>query len=640
MNSAPIVTGTGRIQLRYGVRDHGESKHVELPHKILLLGNFFGPSARPGQPRPIHVDRENLDRELSVLAIALNLSVRNYLDPLSECLELRLGFSCMRDFSPSGILENVPELRELLAKRDRIAGLRGPWTSRAVPGFRESLLRAVDPAELRGVTRATPERGGPTLIERIVAEAHLTPADADAYELLRDGVSTLLSLLSSDHKQSIPAYKDLLEAVLSDLDATLCKQLDEILHHPAFQALESSWRGVAFLLERIDPAANIAVDLAQVTMAELRDDLANSPTVWHSWLSELLRPQTLGSPPYTLVCALYELSPSREDMDLMTSLAAIAARSHTVVLLNAHPRMFGVDSFGDLLRLRDLQALFEMPKYMQWNAFRETIAARFFGVCLPRFLLREPYQPASGRNPLRNFVYAERVGADVADYLWGPASLVLVIRIADAFARHGWCADITGSHGGGTERALPAWRPQSGKGRRVVGPCDVFIGDSFDQQLAELGFIPLISRHDSDEAVFFSAPSPHEAPMFPRTVEGARARALAILNIRLPYTLIVSRIVHYIEAIHEEASGLPRPELARLLTRWLQQYVSPVPDPPPDVLARKPFRIARIRLDEGTEVPIEYRLDIAPHLHQLDANAQISTTGVLDRGLSAGRHRG
>ncbi|WP_332452182.1 type VI secretion system contractile sheath domain-containing protein, partial [Burkholderia ubonensis] len=35
---------------------------------------------------------------------------------------------------------------------------------------------------------------------------------------------------------------DLLDWCLADLDEQLGRQLDAILHHPAFQALESTWR--------------------------------------------------------------------------------------------------------------------------------------------------------------------------------------------------------------------------------------------------------------------------------------------------------------------------------------------------------------------------------------------------------------
>jgi type VI secretion system protein ImpC len=45
---------------------------------------------------------------------------------------------------------------------------------------------------------------------------------------------------------------DLLDWCLADLDEQLGRQLNAILHHPAFQALESTWRGLQFLVDRTD----------------------------------------------------------------------------------------------------------------------------------------------------------------------------------------------------------------------------------------------------------------------------------------------------------------------------------------------------------------------------------------------------
>jgi type VI secretion system protein ImpC len=60
-------------------------------------------------------------------------------------------------------------------------------------------------------------------------------------------------------------------------------------------------------------------------------------------------------------------------------------------LANTAPKMFGVESFTELPKLKDLQAIFEGPQYARWNSFRETEDARYVGLCMPRFMLRAPY---------------------------------------------------------------------------------------------------------------------------------------------------------------------------------------------------------------------------------------------------------
>ncbi|WP_198361261.1 type VI secretion system contractile sheath domain-containing protein, partial [Burkholderia ubonensis] len=54
---------------------------------------------------------------------------------------------------------------------------------------------------------------------------------------------------------------DLLDWCLADLDEQLGRQLDAILHHPAFQALESTWRGLQFLVDRTDFRQNVKIEV-------------------------------------------------------------------------------------------------------------------------------------------------------------------------------------------------------------------------------------------------------------------------------------------------------------------------------------------------------------------------------------------
>ena len=39
-------------------------------------------------------------------------------------------------------------------------------------------------------------------------------------------------------------------ALIAEIDQKLSRQLDEIIHNPAFQKLESAWRGIKFLVDR------------------------------------------------------------------------------------------------------------------------------------------------------------------------------------------------------------------------------------------------------------------------------------------------------------------------------------------------------------------------------------------------------
>ena len=42
----------------------------------------------------------------------------------------------------------------------------------------------------------------------------------------------------------------------------------------------------------------------------------------------------------------------------------------------AGPSMFGVDSFEEIPNLKDMESIFEGPKYAKWNSFRESVFCR------------------------------------------------------------------------------------------------------------------------------------------------------------------------------------------------------------------------------------------------------------------------
>ncbi|WP_423383675.1 type VI secretion system contractile sheath domain-containing protein [Burkholderia sp. LMG 32019] len=72
----------------------------------------------------------------------------------------------------------------------------------------------------------------------------------------RDQTTTTTST-SAQTQERVSTYVDslLLDHDLAAIDRLLGRQIDSILHHPAFQALESAWRGLQFLVDRTDSSS-------------------------------------------------------------------------------------------------------------------------------------------------------------------------------------------------------------------------------------------------------------------------------------------------------------------------------------------------------------------------------------------------
>ncbi|HEY8331498.1 MAG TPA: type VI secretion system contractile sheath large subunit, partial [Pseudomonas sp.] len=87
------------------------------------------------------------------------------------------------------------------------------------------------------------------ILDRIIAETKLTPDD-EAYSIAKRGVSAFIEELLKPQNEHEPVKKAMVDRMIAEIDAKLSRQMDEILHHPQFQSLESSWRGLKLLVDR------------------------------------------------------------------------------------------------------------------------------------------------------------------------------------------------------------------------------------------------------------------------------------------------------------------------------------------------------------------------------------------------------
>ncbi|MBL8970597.1 MAG: type VI secretion system contractile sheath large subunit [Myxococcales bacterium] len=478
----------------------------------------------------------------------------------------------------------------------------------------------------------------PSLLSTLLAETRLGPADGDAYTLVRRGARTLLDDLLRAHEPAPRVDRDRVHALIAELDRRLSAQVNLLLHHPAVQQLEAAWRGLKHLVDQVDFRENIRLELVQTSKPELHQDLEDAPELTQSGLYKHLYSRAfgvLGGKPYGVVCATFEVGAGGEDLALLQRCAAVSAMAHVPFIANASPRMFGLASFTELARIKDLEAAFEGPQYAKWSSFRDHEDSRYVGLCAPRFLLRAPYGRRDSELTVKTFDFSEDVIDHHDRYLWGPASLALTARVAESFARYRWCPNIIGPQGGGSVHGLPLHQYEQGGELKTRLPCETTITDRQELQLANLGFIGLVLRQDSDNAAFFSASSAQRPRSFTRTPEGLAAQQSAQLGARLPYMFVITRLAHYLKVLQREQIGTwkGRADLERELTRWIRQYVADMPDPSAETRSRKPLRRARILVEDVDDQVGWYRcsLQIEPFIQFEGVSFTLSLVGKLDK---------
>ncbi|MBX3246673.1 MAG: type VI secretion system contractile sheath large subunit [Myxococcales bacterium] len=474
-----------------------------------------------------------------------------------------------------------------------------------------------------------------SLLDQVLAETKMKPSD-DGYDVAKRGMEAFLGQLLASQRTTERVDKVLVDAMIAEIDRKLSKQIDAILHTPAFQKVESSWRSLRFLVDRVDFRENVRVEILACSKDELLEDFQDAPEITKSGLYRQVYSNeygTFGGEPYGMMVADFDFGPGPQDMDLLQSCAAVAAMSHAPFIANASPTFFGVESHTELPKLKDLESLFEGPQYARWDSFRDSEDARYVGLCGPRYLLRLPYGEKTV--PTKSFRYEETVVGNHDAYLWGNSSFALASRVADSFAKFRWCPNIIGPQAGGAVENLPLHCFEAMGEIQSKIPTEVQLTERREFELAEQGFIGLVYRKDSDNAAFFSANSCQRPKLFGNTEEGKAAETNYRLGTQLPYMFIITRLAHYLKVLQREQIGTwkERTDLQRELQRWISQYVVDMENPAPEVRSRRPLRQAKVIVEDVPGQPGWYRcaLQVRPHFKYMGASFTLSLMGRLDK---------
>lgn len=474
-----------------------------------------------------------------------------------------------------------------------------------------------------------------SLIDQLLETTKVRPGD-ESYAITRQGIQTFISSLLDPARTTDRITASLADDMIAELDKKLCAQVDEILHHPDFQRLESSWRSLKFLVDRTNFRENIKLQIMNASKDDLLSDFEDSPEVTKSGLYKNCYTAEFGQfggQPFGAIIANYEFGPGSSDVKLLQYCASVASMSHAPFIAAAGPQFFGLEDFAKLPDLKDLSSIFEMPQYTKWNGFRESEDARNVGLVLPHFLLRTPY--GNDTTPSKKFNYEEDVSAGNNAFLWGNAAFAFASRLTASFADYRWCANIIGPQGGGTVGDLPIYNYQAMGEIQTKIPTEVLISERREFELAEQGFIGLAMRKNSDNAAFFSANSCQKPKFFGNTKEGKEAETNYKLGTQLPYIFVVSRLAHYIKVLQRENIGTwkERADLEGELNNWIRQYVADMDAPGPEVRSRRPLRTAHISVEDVEGDPGWYRVSmlVRPHFKYMGASFTLSLVGKLDK---------
>jgi len=449
------------------------------------------------------------------------------------------------------------------------------------------------------------------------------PKTDKAREAVDNAVRTLAEQALQDTHLVSGDVLGTIEGLIAQLDQKLSEQINHILHHADFQAVEGAWRGLHYLVNNTESDESLKIRVMNVSKTELHKTLRKYRGVtWdQSPIFKKLYEEEygqFGGEPYGALVADYYFSNSAQDVELLTQMAQISAAAHAPLITAADPSVMLMESWQELANPRDLTKLFQTPEHAAWRSFRDSEDSRYVGMAMPRFLARAPYGAKS--NPVEAFDFEETTSAvGSKDFTWANAAYAMAVNINRSFKDYGWCSRIRGIESGGAVQGLPVHTfPTDDGGVDMTCPTEIAISDRREAELAKNGFMPLVHKKNSDFAAFIGAQSMHK----PNQYDDADATANANLAARLPYLFATCRFAHYLKCIVRDKVGSfkERADMQTWLNNWVGRYVEHNPATASEAdKARKPLAGAEVVVEEIEGNPGYYaaKFYLRPH-YQLE----------------------
>lgn len=455
-------------------------------------------------------------------------------------------------------------------------------------------------------------------------------AETDPAILLRDWFGPdRLAAIARDPAPT-EAMRGALDRDIAALDALLSTQLDAVLHAARLRRLEGSWRGLAWLVERLPPNNSRArVKLLSARWSELCRDLERAAEFDQSQIFRKIYEEEFGiagGEPFGLIAADYEVrhlpAPGHptDDVGALAAFAAVAAAAFAPMVFAASPALVGLDSFAEAAPAFDLAEVLNGPDHARWRNAAAQEDLRFIGVVLPRVLGRAPW-PDDGSRVDRFRYRGHAAGAE--QRVWTTPVYGLAAAALRAFDRYGWPGEVRGAEPqweavGGVLDGLAYERfPSDPPGPPPRAPLELALTDEQERQISDGRLVPLSALEGLSEASFGALPALHRPPRMNTAVAEANQR----LSTQINTLLCVSRFAHCIKLMGRDMVGSSREaeDVEHELQKWLDRFVSGLGSGGAEVTAKYPLLDARVEVRERRGKPGVYgcTVHLRPH-HQLD----------------------
>lgn len=417
------------------------------------------------------------------------------------------------------------------------------------------------------------------------------------------------------------AQRQTIQQVIAQIDTLLNAQMNRLLHHPTFQALEASWRGVRYLCGFTSQGKKkVKIRLLAVSASDAFKDLNHAAEFDQSQLFKKIYSsafdQAGGEPFGLLVCDVYvSHQPTkviRDSIGFVRDLAQIAAASFAPVLMGAAPELAGLNAFYDYPVPFNIRRLIATHEYDRWRGLQQDPHTRFVGLVAPRVLARVPYNRFGVS--VRNRWFQEDI-QQVSDYAWGNAAYQYAGLVLACYLRTGWFAEILGF---GEEEASALVSIQR-------EPLSLLQADGLQRKAVEYDFLESQERELSALGVTVLHDNPWQQQFYinncftlwqPKKTVNVSMNQHAEVSNTLNHLLCGARFAHYLKVIMRDKVGSfqSSAECQRFLEKWIRHYTSTA-DLSPTARAQYPLKSASVNVSEKPGEPGKYHcvIQVLPH---------------------------
>ena len=478
------MAGRTELELTFGKgKQPGRRKtdaDGDVSFRLVILGDFGGGGSRGGptdDARPIPVDMDNVDSVLAGVAPAFELTEGGP----------TVAFATFDDFHPDRVFARHPAFTALRELRRR---LTDPATARETAASLRAAAAAQGPAPRAETGSAESDNA---TVARLLGKAPAAAAGGGGAAGRAAGATAVVESLLKEAVAAhvVPAADPDQKRLITALDGAIGQHMRALLRDPAYQALEAAWRGVHWLVSGLELDETLRVALVDVSQEHAAADVAAASAAGDPRRSRLYRLLSGGGEPdpevWTALVGLYSFGV--EDVPALEGFAGLGEALGSPFLAAASPALVGCPSFATAPASTDWK-LPEGENAARWQRLRQSPAARFLGLALPRFLLRLPY--GAKTDPIDSFPFEEQgTPPDHEAYLWGNPALACARLLGELFRAEGTAMEPGSALEIGD---LPLHSYADAGESRLLAPSEAFLGERAVDAILQRGIMPFISN--------------------------------------------------------------------------------------------------------------------------------------------------